>query len=88
MHTHTHTPTCKYNEAIAAFRVAQYAASEQHVLVAEGVFTVFPVQSPTETVKLVVWRLTHHFSCRYTAQEREENMRSHIMKILKQYHIT
>lgn len=56
------THTCKNDQAVAGLCVAEDAASQQHVLVAQGVFLVSPVQSPTETVQLVVGRLTHHLA--------------------------
>lgn len=59
---HTHTHTCKNNQAVAGLRVAEDAASQQHVLVGQGVFLVSPVQSPAESVQLVVGRLAHHLA--------------------------
>lgn len=55
-------PTCKYDEAIAGFSVAEDAPSQQHVLVGQGVFLLSPVEGTTETIQLVVGGLTHYFT--------------------------
>lgn len=60
--------TCKNDQAVAGLGVAEDAATQQHVLVAQGVFLVSPVQSPIEAVQLVVGWLTHHLALTHNIQ--------------------
>lgn len=55
-------PTCKDDEAEAPLGVAQDAAPQQHVLVAQGVLVLLPVQRPSKLVQLVVGGFTDHLT--------------------------
>lgn len=80
--SHTDTPTCKDDQAIAGFRVAEDTSSQQHVLVGKGVFLVSPVQRPTETIQLVVGRLTHHLAFTHTNEHGQtKNTQTHKCKL-------
>lgn len=49
--------TCKDDQPKAPLGVPQHAASQEHVLVAQGELALLPVKGPTELVQLVVGRL-------------------------------
>lgn len=61
-----HPQTCENDQAVAGLRVAQDTPPQQHVVVGQGVLLVPPEQSPGEMIQLVVWGLTHHFTCAHS----------------------
>lgn len=61
-----HPQTCENDQAVAGLRVAQDTPPQQHVVVGQGVLLVPPEQSPVEMIQLVVWGLTHHFTCTHS----------------------
>ena len=71
---HRRTHTCEYDEAVAALCVAQDAAPQQHVLIAQAVLALPPVQSATEAVQLVIGGLTDHLPYRQTEDITLEGM--------------
>lgn len=56
--------TCKKNHSKAPAGVPQDAASQDYLLVAEGVLAVLPGEDPREPVQLVVRRLTADDPCK------------------------
>lgn len=54
--------TCEDDQPEAPLRVAQHAAPQQHVLVAQGELVLLPIEGSAEFVQLVVGRFTDHFT--------------------------
>ena len=54
--------TCKDDQPEAPLGVAQHAAPQQHILVAQGELVLLPVEGSAELIQLVVGRFTDHFT--------------------------
>lgn len=54
--------TCEDDQPEAPLGVAQHAAPQQHILVAQGELVLLPVEGSAELIQLVVGRFTDHFT--------------------------